>query len=192
MATAEDPAPVRVLPRGNWLDDSGEVVSPAVAALPAAARRGGPERATRLDLARWLAARENPLTARVLVNRLWKLCFGQGLSRTVDDLGAQGEWPTHPELLDWLARRVPATSGWDVKRLVRTLVTSRAYRQASRLTPGLRERDPDNRLLARQSRFRLDAEFVRDNALAVSGLLARRGRRAERQALPAARATGPT
>ena len=97
---------MRILPRGNWLDETGEVVSPACPQfLPPARRRRG-RRATRLDLARWLTSRDNPLTARVFVNRLWKLFFGQGLSRTLEDLGSQGEWPTHPELLDWLARRV--------------------------------------------------------------------------------------
>jgi hypothetical protein len=169
VTTTREPDVVRVLPRGNWLDDSGEVVSPAVPGfLPPLATTSG--RATRRDLARWLTAPEHPLTARVLANRLWKLCFGQGLSRTVEDLGAQGEWPTHPELLDWLAVEL-VDGGWDVKHLLRTLVLSAAYRQSSTATPVLLERDPDNRLYARQSRFRLDAEMVRDNALAVSGLL---------------------
>jgi hypothetical protein len=104
------------------------------------------------------------------VNRLWKQFFGVGLSKRLDDLGAQGEWPVHPELLDWLAVEF-RESGWDVKRLVRLLVLSRTYRQSSLDTPALREADPENRLLARQSRFRLEAELVRDNALAVSGLL---------------------
>src|SRR5262249_59131826 len=111
--------------------------------------------ATRLDLARWLTSPENPLTARVFVNRQWKLFFGQGLSRTLEDLGTQGEWPTHPELLDWLALEF-VESGWDVKRLVRTLVTSATYRQTSRPSEALIERDPDNRLYARQARFRPD------------------------------------
>ena len=169
VTTAVEPEPVRVLPRGNWLDDSGEVVSPAVPRfLPPL--ETGDRRATRLDLARWLTSRDNPLAARVLANRLWRLLFGHGLSRTVEDLGSQGEWPTHPELLDWLAVEL-VESGWDVKRLVRALATSAAYRQGSLPTPLLLERDPDNRLYARQSRIRLDAEFVRDNALAVSGLL---------------------
>ncbi|HEX9188358.1 MAG TPA: DUF1553 domain-containing protein, partial [Vicinamibacteria bacterium] len=169
VTTAREPEPVRVLPRGNWLDDSGEVVEPGVPAFLPPLDSGG-RRATRLDLARWITSRENPLAARVLANRLWKLFFGHGLSRTVEDLGAQGEWPTHPELLDWLAVEL-AESGWDVKRLVRTLVTSSAYRQGSAASPSLLADDPDNRLYARQSRYRLDAEMVRDNALAVSGLL---------------------
>jgi len=172
VTTTQEPDPVRVLPRGSWLDDSGEVVSPAVPRfLPPLESTGS--RPTRLDLARWLTSRENPLTGRVLANRLWRLCFGHGLSRTVEDTVAQGEWPTHPELLDWLAVEL-VEGGWDVKRLLRTIVTSSAYRQGSAPTPTLLERDPDNRLYARQSRFRLDAEMVRDNALAVSGLLSPR------------------
>ena len=172
ITTTQPPEPVRILPRGNWLDESGEVVEPAVPHfLPQIETHG--RRATRLDLARWLTSAENPLTARVFVNRQWNLFFGHGLSRTLEDLGSQGEWPTHPELLDWLAVEFVET-GWDVKRLVRTLVTSATYRQASRTAPELAARDPDNRLFARQARLRLDAEMVRDNALAVSGLLSTR------------------
>jgi hypothetical protein len=116
-----------------------------------------------------MTAADNPLPARVLANRLWKLFFGQGLSKTLEDFGSQGELPTHPELLDWLA--VEMREGWDVKKMVRLLVTSAAYRQGSHATREHMDRDPYNRLYARQSRFRLDAELVRDNALAVSGLL---------------------
>ena len=165
------PRTMRILPRGNWMDDSGDVVVPAAPEFLA----GGPpknRRATRLDLAQWLIDRDNPLTARVFVNRIWKRFFGTGLSKVLDDLGAQGEWPTHPELLDWLAVEF-MDSGWDVKHIVRLIVTSEAYRQSSALRPELAETDPYNRLLARQTRFRFDAEFVRDNALAVSGLLVR-------------------
>ncbi len=104
------------------------------------------------------------------MNRLWKLAFGQGLVATLDDFGSQGAWPTHPELLDWLATEF-VDSGWDVKRMLRLMVLSGTYRQSSRADEPTRQRDPDNRWLARQSRFRLDAEMVRDNALAVSGLL---------------------
>ncbi len=163
---------VRVLRRGNWQDDSGEVVTPAV---PHFMRQlpESPTGATRLDLARWVVARDNPLTARVAVNRFWKQAFGQGLAKTLDDLGAQGEWPTHPELLDWLAVEL-MDSGWNVKHLMRLLVTSAAYRQTSLVSHELKERDPYNRLVARQARFRVDAETVRDNALAVSGLLVER------------------
>jgi mono/diheme cytochrome c family protein len=172
VTTTQAPEAVRILPRGNWLDESGEVVEPAVPHFLPRIETDG-RKATRLDLARWLTSPENPLTARVFVNRQWKLFFGQGLSRTLEDLGSQGEWPTHPELLDWLAVEF-VESGWDVKRLVSTLVTSATYRQTSRTWPDRLERDPDNRLYARQARFRLEAEMVRDNALAVSGLLSSR------------------
>jgi hypothetical protein len=166
------PRTVRVLPRGNWMDDSGEVVTPAVPQflLPL---ETGDRRPTRLDLARWIVSRDNPLTARVFVNRLWSQYFGRGLSRVLDDLGAQGEPPTHPELLDWLAAEF-MESGWDVKHIVRLLVTSGTYRQDSRPRPDLAERDPENRLVGRQVSLRLDAELVRDNALAVAGLLSPR------------------
>ncbi len=168
VTEADTPRETRVLPRGNWMDDSGPVVEPAIPAFLGRLDTGG-RRATRLDLANWLASPENPLTARVFVNRMWRQFFGTGLSKVLDDLGSQGEWPTHPELLDWLASEFAA--GWDVKRLVRTIVLSHTYRQSSASTPQLDERDPDNRLLARQSRFRVDAEVVRDIALSVSGLL---------------------
>ncbi len=169
MAT---PRVVRVLPRGNWLDESGEVVEPGVPAfLPQPKVEG--RRLTRLDLAQWIVSAENPLTARVFVNRVWKMFFGTGLSKVLDDVGAQGESPVNPELLDWLASEFIA-SGWDVKHLVRLIVTSETYRQISTPTKALRERDPFNREVACQSRFRLDAEFVRDNALAISGLLVTR------------------
>ncbi|MSR56438.1 MAG: DUF1553 domain-containing protein [Planctomycetaceae bacterium] len=167
-----EPRPIRVLKRGDWQDDRGDLVEPGVpGALPALAEGSG--RRTRLDLARWLVSAENPLTARVLVNRLWKSYFGAALSRKSDDLGSQGEWPTHPELLDWLARRL-IDSGWSVKHIIRLMVTSETYRQESTASHEARERDPENRWLSHQSRFRLDAELVRDNALAVSGLLAPR------------------
>ena len=163
---------MRILPRGNWQDESGEIVEPGVPAfLPQPAVEG--RRLTRLDLAQWLVARENPLTARVFVNRLWKMFFGTGLSKVLDDFGAQGETPVNPELLDWLASEF-VESGWDVKHMVRLIVTSGTYRQSSTAPQDLQARDPDNRELARQSRFRLDAEFVRDNALAISGLLVQR------------------
>ena len=172
VTTAGPPRTVRVLPRGNWLDTSGPVVAPNVPGfLPPLPAKADPKaRSTRLDLARWTVAPDNPLTPRVLANRLWKLFFGRGISRSLEESGTQGEPPTHPELLDWLASDV--RDGWDVKKLVRLLVTSSAYRQSSAETPALRERDPANHLYARQGRYRLDAEFVRDNALAVSGLLA--------------------
>jgi hypothetical protein len=165
----EDPRVTRVLPRGNWMNDTGEIVMPAAPHFLSHAP-AGKERLTRLDLAKWIISRDNPLTARVFVNRLWKMYFGAGISKTLDDFGTRGEWPTHPELLDWLAVEF-MDSGWDVKHIVKLLVMSHAYRQTTVADDKLRERDPDNRLLARQSSFRLDAEMVRDNALAVSGLL---------------------
>jgi mono/diheme cytochrome c family protein len=169
ISNAGPPRTTRVLPRGNWLDESGEVVEPHVPKSLGQVEKPG-RRPTRLDLARWIASRDNPLTARVAVNRLWKLAFGQGLARSLEDLGAQGEWPTHPELLDWLAVEF-MDHGWDVKHVVRLMVTSGTYRQTSLTTPSLKEVDPFNRFYARQSRYRLDAEAVRDNALAVAGLL---------------------
>ncbi len=126
--------------------------------------------ATGLGLARWLVDRSNPLTARVIVNRYWQMLFGAGLVKTAEDFGAQGERPSHPELLDWLAVEF-MDSGWDVKHILRTIVTSGTYRQRSNTTPELVERDPENRLLARGPRFRLTAEEVRDQALFASGLM---------------------
>lgn len=165
------PRTVRVLPRGNWMDETGPIVVPALPRyLVEKPTDGDGARLTRLDLAQWLVSRDNPLTARVFVNRLWKHFFGVGISKSLDDLGTQGEWPTNPELLDHLACEF-MDSGWDVKHMVRQIVTSTTYLQASTAPPELIARDPDNRLLARQSRFRLDAELVRDNALAISGLL---------------------
>jgi hypothetical protein len=169
VTTAGNPRTVRVLPRGNWLDASGEVVSPGAPAFMRQIEIAD-KRATRLDLAKWLVSRDNPLTARVFTNRLWKLLFGTGISKRLDDLGAQGEWPVHPELLDWLSTQF-VEDGWDVRKSVKRLVMSSAYRQSSKPSKELRERDPFNRLIACQSRWRLDAELVRDNALALSGLL---------------------
>jgi hypothetical protein len=169
ITTAIPPRVVRVLPRGNWLDDTGEMVSPGVpASLPPIPVKD--RRATRLDLARWLLAPDHPMTARVFVNRLWKLVFGQGIVRSLEDFGSQGTAPTHPELLDWLAVEF-RESGWDVKHMMKLLVMSRTYRQTSHADETLRHRDPYNHWLARQGRFRLDAELARDNVLAVSGLL---------------------
>jgi hypothetical protein len=171
ITVATTPRTTRVLPRGNWLDATGEIVQPAVPHFLRQIDTGG-RRATRLDLARWLVSSDNPKTARVFVNRLWYLFFGKGLSSRLMDLGAQGEWPVHPELLDSLAREF-MRSGWDIQHIVRLIVTSSAYRQSSTTTATRRERDPQNRLVARQSRWRLPAEMIRDNALSVSGLLVR-------------------
>ncbi len=167
VTQSTEPRETRVLPRGNWMDDSGEIVDPAIPAFLGKAPSNG--RATRLDLANWLVSADNPLTARVQVNRIWRLLFGTGLSKVLEDLGSQGEWPTHPELLDWLAAEFQQK--WDYRGLIRTIVTSHTYRQSSQASKELEERDPDNRLLARQSRFRVDAESVRDVALSISGLL---------------------
>ncbi len=160
---------VRILPRGNWMDESGEIVKPA---LPHYLPRPDVKNRelTRLDLARWLVSRDNPLTARTVMNRLWKQFFGAGLSKQLDDLGAQGEPPTNPALLDWLACEF-MDSGWDMKHMICTIVTSATYRQTSVATPELLIADPLNRELARQSPYRVDAELVRDNALTVAGLL---------------------
>lgn len=163
-----EPRLMRVLARGDWRNDDGPIVQPGVPEfLPDLKVEGN---ADRLDLADWLVSRENPLTARAIVNQLWDEFFGTGLSRNLDDFGGQGEWPTHPELLDWLAVEF-VDSGWDVQHIVKLIVTSRTYRQASRATDEQLEFDPQNRYLARQARFRLKAELIRDNALAVSGLL---------------------
>ncbi|MFO0801151.1 MAG: PSD1 and planctomycete cytochrome C domain-containing protein [Gemmataceae bacterium] len=151
--------------RGNFMD-LGEVVTEGVPAalhpLPAGEKN-------RLTLAKWVVSEDNPLTARVVANRFWEQIFGTGLVRTSEEFGAQGELPSHPELLDWLA--VDLQSDWNVKRFLRLLVTSAAYRQSSKVTPALVERDPENRLLARGPRVRLSAEMVRDQALAAAGLL---------------------
>jgi Protein of unknown function (DUF1553)/Protein of unknown function (DUF1549)/Planctomycete cytochrome C len=172
------PRVTRILARANWMDDTGAIVEPAVPRFLDALDTGG-RRATRLDLANWLVSRDNPLTARAFVNRQWREFFGTGLSKTLEDLGSQGEWPTHPELLDWLAAEFmrpssPRAHAWDVKNLIRTMVTSHTYRQSSDSRPELEERDPDNRLLARQSRFRVEAEIVHDIAFSVSDLLVER------------------
>jgi hypothetical protein len=172
ITEAIEPRTIRILARGDWMDESGEIVEPA---LPRFLKSfdSGERRLNRLDLAGWLVSPNHPLTARVFVNRLWYLFFGVGLSNSLDDFGAQGEPPAHPELLDWLAVEF-AESGWDVKHMIRLIVTSKTYRQSSQNTEELRRGDPQNRMFARQSTYRLPAEFIRDNALAASGLLVRR------------------
>ena len=169
ITEAVKPRMVRILPRGNWMDDSGEEVTPAVPEVLSSGTTTD-RRLNRLDLAQWIVAPENPLTPRVVVNRLWKIYFGAGISRKLDDLGAQGEWPSHPLLLDDLADDF-RSHGWDLKRTIKAMVMSRTYRQSSLAADLLREADPYNRWLAHQGRFRLDAELVRDNALKISGLL---------------------
>lgn len=165
-----NPRTVRVLPRGNWMDETGEVVTAATPAfLPPIAGVNG-KAPGRLELANWLMSKENPLTARAVMNRFWKQFFGNGISKVLEDLGAQGEPPTNPALLDWLACEF-RDSGWDVKHMVRLMVNSNTYKQVSTASKALMAADPENREYARQSRFRLDAELVRDNALTISGLL---------------------
>lgn len=166
----ENPRPTFVHRRGEFLQPE-ERVEPDVFAvlppLPANAPRN------RLSFARWLVAPQNPLAARVLVNRQWAAFFGKGIVRTLEDFGYQGELPTHPQLLDWLAVEF-VRQGWSLKKLHRLIVTSAAYRQASRVTPLLQQKDPENRLLARGPRVRLEAELLRDSALMASGLLSPR------------------
>ncbi|HYT61291.1 MAG TPA: PSD1 and planctomycete cytochrome C domain-containing protein [Haliangiales bacterium] len=164
---ADKPRDTFVLVRGEY-DKKGEKVEPGVPAILPPWPRNAPK--NRLGLAQWLLDPSHPLTARVTANRFWQQCFGVGIVKTVEDFGVQGERPFHPELLDWLANEF-IRSGWDVKHLQRLILTSATYRQSSRLTPELLARDPENRLLARGPRFRVDAEEVRDTALFVSGLL---------------------
>ena len=169
MGDVAEPRMTYILGRGNYAsplkDRPVELGVPAaLPPLPADAP------ANRLGLARWLVAPEHPLTARVAVNRYWMMLFGTGLVQSAEDFGSQGEWPSHPELLDWLAVDF-MESGWDVKRMIKQLVMSAVYRQSSRVTDELYQRDPANRLLARGPRFRLQGEFIRDTALAASGLL---------------------
>lgn len=161
----------RLFERGNWLVP-GERVRPGIpASLPAPADG---EVGDRLDFARWVVSPDNPLTARVTVNRFWEKLFGIGLVETLEDFGTQGASPSHPELLDWLAVEFMETHGWSVKKLLRQMVLSSTYRQTARVTPDRLERDPRNRLLSRGPRFRLTAEQLRDQVLAVGGLLSRK------------------
>ena len=167
MQEREAPKDTYVLIRGQY-DKPGEKVTRGVPAALPPLPPGAPN--NRLGFAQWLVSPENPLTARVTVNRFWQMLFGVGIVKTVEDFGSQGEWPTHPELLDWLATEF-MQNGWDVKKLLRLIVTSSTYRQSSRVTPELLQRDPENRLLARGPRFRMPAEMIRDQALSASGLL---------------------
>lgn len=170
MKERADVRPAYILKRGAY-DQPGEVVSRDTPAfLPALKTKG--DLKTRLDLARWVTDQQNPLTARVTVNRFWQQFFGVGLVKTSADFGAQGEYPSHPALLDDLANAF-VQSGWDIKLLVRSIVLSQTYQQSSRVSPEAYRADADNRLLARGSRVRLDSEVIRDQVLAISGLLNR-------------------
>jgi hypothetical protein len=167
MSEMSTPRDSFVLIRGSY-EKPGDKVTPTVPACLPPLSENAPR--NRLGLARWLVDPSNPLTARVAVNRMWQMYFGTGIVKTVEDFGSQGEPPSHPELLDWLATEFVRT-GWDMKALNRLIVTSATYRQSSLASPPLRDRDPENRLLARGPRVRLSAEMIRDQALSVSGLL---------------------
>ncbi len=167
MTEMKKPRDTFILGRGQY-DNPQEKVAPGVPAFLPPLPPGAP--ANRLALAQWLVDPKNPLTARVAVNRYWQYCFGTGIVKTAEDFGSQGEQPSHPQLLDWLATEY-ISNGWDTKAMMRMIVTSSTYRQSSRETREMADRDPENRLLARGPRFRLPAEMVRDNALDVAGLL---------------------
>ncbi|HET7216819.1 MAG TPA: DUF1553 domain-containing protein [Vicinamibacterales bacterium] len=167
MSEMRKPRETFVLARGDYRNATEKVQAGVPAMLPPLPK-GAP--LNRLTLAQWLVQPDHPLTARVAVNRFWQMYFGVGIVKTQEDFGVQGEPPVHPELLDWLATEF-VRSGWDVRAMQRLIVTSATYRQASKVSPALRERDPENRLLARGPRFRMPAEMIRDTALAISGLL---------------------
>ena len=169
ITKAVPPREIRILPRGNWMDRSGPVVQPHTPHFLKQLDTAG-RRANRLDLANWVVSRDNPLTARVVVNRLWKLYYGACLSKLLIDIGSRGEAPPNQDLLDFLAIDF-MDHNWDLKYMIRQMVTTSAYRQSSLPRPEADTIDPENRLLAHQSRFRLEAEQIRDNALLVSGLL---------------------
>ena len=169
MKERSERRPSHVMIRGAY-DQLGEEVQRGTPAFLPPLEMANPGEATRLDFAQWLVSPEHPLTARVTVNRYWQQLFGVGLVKTSEDLGAQGEWPSHPDLLDYLASAF-VDSGWDVKSLMKLMVMSQTYRQRSEASPEQYAKDPENRLLARGSRYRLDAEVIRDQMLAVSGLL---------------------
>lgn len=177
ITVSVEPRTIRILPRGNWLDETGPIVRAAIPEFMGRVKCED-ERATRLDLANWLIDTSGPesgsggLTARVMVNRFWYLLFGVGIAKDLADFGGQGEPPVHPELLDNLAVDF-VRNGWDIKGAIKQIVMSQTYRQSSLVSDELQVLDPLNRLYARQSRFRIDAEMVRDSALAISGLLVR-------------------
>src|SRR5207248_173720 len=167
MAERATPRETFVLARGQY-NQPGAQVQPGVPDVLPPLPAGAPN--NRLGFAQWVTSPQNPLLARVTVNRFWQMYFGTGLVKTVEDFGSQGEWPSHPELLDWLATEF-AGAGWDMKAIQKTIVLSATYRQSSRIPPELLQKDPENRLLARGPRVRLSAEMVRGQALATSGLL---------------------
>jgi len=167
MDERSEPKDTFLLIRGAY-DSRGEKVAAGVPAVLPPLPPSAPN--NRLGFAQWLVHPQNPLTARVMINRLWQMLFGVGLVKTAEDFGLQGEWPSHPELLDWLATEFVRT-GWDLKAILRLIVDSATYRQSSKATPELLQRDPENRLLARGPRFRLPAEMLRDQALFAAGLL---------------------
>jgi hypothetical protein len=167
MGEMKTPRDTFVLGRGDYRNQT-EKVQPGVPAMLPPLPADAP--LTRLTLAKWLVDPAHPLTSRVAVNRFWQMYFGTGIVKTQEDFGVQGESPVHPELLDWLATEFIRT-GWDIRAMQRLIVTSATYRQSSKVTPALLEKDPENRLLARGARFRLPAEMVRDTVLAASGLL---------------------
>ena len=167
MGESDKPRETFILARGDYRNARDKVTAAVPSVLPPLPNGS---KADRLALAKWLVDANNPLTSRVAVNRFWQLYFGLGIVKTSDDFGSQGESPSHPELLDWMASDF-ATKGWDVKALQRLIVTSATYRQSSKVSAALQEKDPQNRLLGRMSRFRLPAESVRDNALGIAGLL---------------------
>ncbi|MBO0857965.1 MAG: DUF1553 domain-containing protein [Chloracidobacterium sp.] len=167
MMELGQPRDTFVLTRGDYRNKTEKVAPGVPAILPPLPKD---EKVNRLALAKWLVDPNHPLTSRVTVNRFWQMYFGLGIVKTAEDFGSQGEPPVHPELLDWLATEFIRT-GWDMKAMQKLMVTSATYRQSSRVTPELLEKDPENRLLARGPRYRLPAETIRDNALAVSGLL---------------------
>jgi Protein of unknown function (DUF1553)/Protein of unknown function (DUF1549)/Planctomycete cytochrome C len=172
LEESEKPRDTHILIRGDFLKHGVKVAPDVPAVLPPLGKKAGTV-PSRLDLARWLVCDKNPLTARVTVNRIWQRYFGRGIVKTVEDFGTQGERASHPELLDWLTTEF-VRLGWSQKALHRLITSSATYRQSSRLTPELRERDPENVLLARSPRLRVEAEIVRDIALAASGLIQHR------------------
>ena len=169
MSEMAKPRDTFIKVRGAYDQNGEKVTAAAPAFLPQIPPRADGKPADRLDFAKWLVAKDQPLTARVTVNRWWSMLFGTGLVKTVNDFGSQGEWPSHPELLDWLAGDF--MTDWNTKRVIKQMVMSATYRQSARVAPELLARDSENRLLARGPRQRLDAEIIRDNALTIAGIL---------------------